>query len=201
MKEYLKGYLDNNYKLLKITLMCFFIGIGVGIAIYFFLDDGIKNEFITSLKNTLELSKKSNFEDINIIRNGVISNGLLLFFIYFCSITLFAPLFICFIDFFKGFAIGLYIPIVFVVFNSTNPFLALLFLSIIPNLLFIPAFIFSATNAINFHYCLFDKEKSGYVVTIFKEIALILIAYSIIILSVVLEQILTSNIINMYIGV
>ncbi|MDO4282864.1 MAG: stage II sporulation protein M [Clostridia bacterium] len=198
MKEYLEKYIKENYKILKITCICFIIGLVVGMILYLFVSDGIKNEFTMTLKNTLELSKSSNFENINIIKNGVISNAILLFMIYFCSITLAAPVLISMITFFKSFSIGIYIPIIFNIFGISNGLLVLLLLLIIPNILYIPAFIFSVTNAIKFHYLLFEESETSMIFKCLKEFIFVLISFSMMILSIVVEQLLTTSVIGIY---
>lgn len=197
MKEYLKVYIEENYKVIKIIGICFLIGLVVGIIAFGFVNDGVKNEFITSLKNTLDLSKNNNFESINIIKNGIVANFILLFIIYFCSITLIAPILICMVTFFKSFSIGLYIPIIFNVFGASKGIIVTILLIVLPNLLYIPAFLFSATNAIKFHYSLFERKESGILFNFMKELVYIFIAFSIIILSVVVEQLVSLNVINM----
>lgn len=197
MKEYLKVYVEENYKIIKIIGMCFLIGLVVGVIFFGFVNDGIKNEFIGSLKNTLDLSKNNNFESINIIKNGIVANFILLFIIYFCSITLIAPILICMVTFFKSFSIGIYIPIIFNVFGASKGIIVTLLLVVLPNLLYIPAFIFSSTNAIKFHYSLFENKESGILFNLIRELMYIFIAFSIIILSVVVEQLVSLNVINM----
>ncbi len=197
MKEYLKVYVEENYKIIKIIGMCFLIGLVVGVIFFGFVNDGIKNEFIGSLKNTLDLSKNNNFESINIIKNGIVANFILLFIIYFCSITLIAPILICMVTFFKSFSIGIYIPIIFNVFGASKGIIVTLLLVVLPNLLYIPAFIFSSTNAIKFHYSLFEKKETGLLFNLMRELMYIFIAFSIIILSVVVEQLVSLNVINM----
>lgn len=198
MGDYLKRYIQENYKVIKIISVCFIIGLVVGVIVYSFIDSGIKNEFIKSLKSTLDLSKNSNFEHINIIKNGIIANGILLSIMYFCSVTLFAPILICTTTFFKGFSMGIYIPVVFSVFGFSNGILVLFLLIIIPNILYVPTFIFSATNAIKFHYTLFENKESGVFFSCLRELIYIGISTSVIILSIVVEQLLTTTVINLY---
>lgn len=199
MKEYLKKYVEENYKILKILCICFFIGLVVGVIIFLFIDNGIKNELIGTMKNTLDLSKNDNFDNINIIKNGMMSNAILIAIIYFCAITLFAPMLICLTDVFKGFSIGLYIPVIFSIFGISKGLLVTLLIVIIPNLLYVPTFIFLSSNAIKFHYFLFENRESSAMIGVIRELVYILISFSIIILSVVLEQLLTLNVINIYI--
>lgn len=197
MREYLKGYVEENYKVIKIIGMCFLIGLIVGIIFFGFINDGIKNEFIGSLKNTINLSKNNNFESINVIKNGIVANFILLFIIYFCAITLLAPILICMVTFFKSFSIGLYIPIIFNVFGVSKGIIVTILLVVLPNLLYIPAFLFSCTNAIKFHYLLFEKKESGFLLSIMRELIYVFITFSIIILSVVVEQLVSLNVLNM----
>ena len=62
MKDYLLNYIRENFKTIKTLLICFLIGIFLGIMIYQFLDTGIKEELINSIKSTFDLAKTQGFE-------------------------------------------------------------------------------------------------------------------------------------------
>lgn len=200
MKNYLLKYIEDNFKSVKTLFFCLIVGLVVGIITYQFIDSGVRGELVNSIKSTLDISSKQGFEGINIIKNGVVSNLGICTLIYLIAITLIAPFCICILNLFKGFAIGIYIPSLFEVLGAGNGFIALLILVILPNIIYIPSFIYMCTNSINFHYTITDKSNLGNKMAIFiKESYKIVIGLSLMIFSVLIEQFASFGIIKLYI--
>lgn len=197
MVNIVKEYISNNFKKIIVFLSCILIGLVIGIIVYKFLDNNVKVELIKTLKSTLDYSKTNNFEGINVIKNGMISNSILIVIIYISAITLIAPTIICILNGFKGFAIGLYIPTLFEVFGVGNGILSLLLLVILPNIIYIPAYIYISVNALGFHYNIINNEYNR-VKLIIKETYRLILGFSLISLSVILEQLLSIIVINIY---
>lgn len=199
MKEYLKNYVEENIKLIIIILVSICLGVIVGIVCFNMFDVGVKNEFVSTIKTTLDLSKKTNFDSINITKNGFISNLLLVVILYFFSITLFAPIFTSALNFFKGVSIGIYLTSLIMVFNIKNAILAIILLVVIPNIFFIPAFTYLSVNSINLHYMLFENMSTKNTINIvIQEIVKFIVAFSVLYLSVVIEQLLSSVVLKLY---
>ena len=200
MLNYIKEYVNDNFKSIIVLLSCMIIGLVVGIVVYQFISDGTKVELVKTLKQTLDYSKQENFQGINVIKNGMISNTILIIIIYFSAITLIAPGIVSCINVFKGFAIGLYIPTLFQVFGFGNGILALFLLVVIPNIVYIPAFIYLSINSLRFHYEILDGSNENKMTLIFKEGCKLIMGFSVIALSVILEQLLCMGVINIYIN-
>ena len=196
MREYLLNYISKNSKVIKIILMCLLIGLVIGLTVTYFLNQEVKNELTNSIKSTLDLSKDKGFESINILKNGIMTNLLVILIIYFLSITLIAPICICIISLIKGFSIGLYIPTLFLVFGFGKGILVLLLLVILPNIIFIPSYVYMCVNAINFHYKLLEEKNK--LTIIFKESYNLVIVLSLIILSILIEQLASFGVISLY---
>ena len=77
--------------------------------------------------------------------------------------------------------------------------LVLLLLVLIPNLFYIPAYVFLSTNALNLHFAIVNKSENKASLLV-KQIAFIVIAFSFVFLSIVIEQILSLNVIDIYKG-
>lgn len=200
MLDYIKEYINNNFKSIVLIFSCLIIGLVIGIITFNFMTSGTKTEIIQTLNNTLSSTKSENFEGINVIKNGMISNGILVLILYFSSITLIAPGLVCMTNIFKGFSIGIYIPTLFYVFGFGNGIIALLLLVIIPNLIYIPAFIYLSINSVSFHYELIEaKENGGGIKITIKEMYKLILGFSVIALSVIIEQLLSLGVIHMYI--
>lgn len=200
MLDYLREYVKENIKIISVLFLCVIIGLVVGFFVYKIIPSNSNIELISTLKNTLEYTKQEDFAGINVIKNGVISNSILVTIIYFSSITLIAPFFVCIMSFVKGFAIGLYIPTIFYVFGFGNGILVLLLLVIIPNLVYLPAYIYLSINSLKFHYELFEIKEEGKIGLTLREILKIVLGFSVIILSVILEQLLSYGVIKIYIS-
>ena len=200
MLNYIKEYINDNFKSIVFIFSCIIIGIVVGIFTFNLIPNATKTEIIQTLSNTLSSTKSENFEGINVIKNGIISNCILVLILYFSSITLIAPGLVCIINVFKGFAVGLYIPTLFYIFGFGNGIVALFLLVLIPNLIYIPAFIYLSINSISFHYKLIGVEESKIKITI-KEIYKLILGFSVIVLSVIVEQLLSLGIIHIYMNI
>ena len=200
MLDYLREYVKENIKIISVLFLYISIGFVVGLIVYKFIPSESKIELVNTLKNTLEYTKQDNFSGINVIKNGVISNSILVVIIYFSAITLIAPGIVCIMNFIKGFAIGLYIPTLFYVFGFGHGILALLLLVILPNLVYLPAYIYLSINAIKFHYSLINGENESKIRLTIKEVCKVVLGFSVIILSVILEQLLSYGVIKIYIN-
>lgn len=197
MFEYIKVYIKDNLKSIIVLFLCLLMGLVIGLIIYQFVDDSAKVELVNTLKTTLESSKQENFVNINVIKNGMISNIILIAIIYFCSITFIAPQLVCIINSFKGLAIGMYIPTIFQIFGIGRGILVLFLLVILPNIVYIPAYIYISLSSLKFHYSIVQKD--GKILGIMlKEIYKVILGFSIISLSVILEQLLSLGVINIY---
>lgn len=198
MKKYLEKYIGENAKVIKITSLAIIVGILIGIFIFQLFNIELKHEFINSIKNTLDIAKSGNFENINIIKNGILSNFLLVTLVYLAAITLIAPICITGINFLKGLSIGLYISTLFYIFGLGKGLLVTFLIVILPNMIYLPTFIYLSTNAINFYYMI--TEKNNKLSLIAKESYRIIISISLIILSVLIEQLLSYAVITIYIS-
>lgn len=196
MKSFVKEYLKENIKVISIIFICIIVGIIIGLFLYKSTTPQIREDFITTMKNTLDITKKDDFEGINIIRNGMISNILLLLIIYIISLTLVAPYLIALLSMFKGISIGIYIPTLFQIFGASKGILAVFLLVIVPNLVYIPSYIFLCTNSLNFHYLILSSENKFSI--FIKEVVKIIIGFSIMFIGVILEQLTSYWIIGIY---
>ena len=199
MLEYINRYIEENLKNIVALLSFILIGIIFGLIFYQFLPSGTKEELVNTLRTTLDLSKNENFENVNVIKNGVISNSILVLVIYIATLTLIAPAVISTTCVFKGFSIGLYIPTLFQVFGFGNGILSLILLVILPYIIYIPAFVFLAVNSINFHFNLVNSNINRFKLVI-SEVYKLILGISIIVLSVIVEQLLSFFVIKIYIG-
>ncbi len=201
MKEYLLNYIKTNFRTIKTLLICLIIGVVAGIVIYQLIDENIKSELINNVNSTLSIAKGEGFEGINVLKNGILSNILMSIIIYISSITLISPVCICVLNVIKGLSVGIYISTIFAVFGIGSGILATILIIVLPNLIYIPAHIYMCTNSINFHYLIIDKSsKESFLKEMIKESYRFIIAFSLMILSVLIEQFSAFGIITLYAG-
>lgn len=197
MKKYLRNYIEENFKILSIIFFCIIIGLVVGIILYNVINPTLKEEMIKSMRQTLELTKQENFTGINVIRNGMVANAVLVMIIYLISLSLIAPYLISVLSISKGLAIGVYIPTLFQIFGPSKGIVALLLLVVLPNLIYIPAYMYISANSLKFNYGIISKENSRTSLVV-KESVKLLIGFSIMFLSIVIEQFSTLGVISLY---
>lgn len=197
MKKYLKEYIYENLKSIIIILSFIIIGLVVGIISFNISNQEIKTEIILSVKNTLDIAKNENFEGINILFNSIGINIFVISIIYFSAVTLIPKLFINLVSFFKGISLGLYIPILFNIFGIGNGILSLILLIILPNIIYIAAYIYMCNNSILFHNKVVEQGIKLSIICV--EIFKIVITLALFIGSVILEQIGIFVVINNYI--
>jgi hypothetical protein len=199
MKEKILEYINLNKKSLSILIICMLTGFAISIFIYQFLDTENKSELSNSITSILNLSKEDNFEGINVINNGLVSNGILILCIYVTCITLICPLLVSLFNFFKGFTIGIYVLTLFEIFGFKNGILTMFLVVILPNIIYIPAYLYISTNSINVSYNMQNGDSKYNVIYILvKEFYHLIISFSLVFLSLIVEQLLSGIMINIY---
>ena len=196
----IKKYIEYNLKNISVLFFFILVGLVIGILLYHFLEVGTKNELVTSLKSTLDISKSEGFESINVIKNGMIANIIMVLFIYLTSITLISNILMCSINIAKGFAIGIYIPTIFEVFGIGNGIIVTILLVILPNLIYFPSFIYLCINSLDINSGIINKDYNGGSKISFciKHIYRFILGFSVMFLCVIIEQFLSLVVIGMY---
>lgn len=199
LKDYILKMIKENKKSIKVFIFCILLGLATGIISYNFLSLDNKHELVNSVKNTLDICKGENFEKVSILQNGLKSNLYMIIIFLVVSTTIVAPIIFCCIYFLKGFAIGIYISVMYSIFGFWDGTLSNFLINIIPNLIFIPVYIFIGIKTIDFHYYICGTN------TLSEKIKrLMYLGYSYIIcmpfffLSIVIEQILFPIVLNIY---
>ena len=198
MKKYLKEYIQENFNSIIMIVLFITIGLVVGILGFYISDEIIKNEIILNVRNTLDIAKNENFECINILLNSFVTNIFIIAIIYFSTITLIPKILINLTSFFKGISIGLYISILFSIFGIYDGIIALFFLIVLPNIIYISAYIYMCNNSIIFHNKVLKHEVKVSIICL--ECIKLVIALVLIISSIILEQIGVFIVINNYVA-
>jgi len=202
LKNYILKMLKENKKSIKVFIFCILLGLATGFISYNFLSVDNKQELVDSVKITLDICKNENFEKVSILQNGLNSSFITIILFLIVSTTIVAPIVFCCIYFLKGFAIGIYISVIYSIFGFWNGTLSNFLINIIPNLIFIPVYIYIGIKTIDFHYYICGTS------TIKEKVKrLIYLGYSYIIcmpfffLSIVIEQIVFPIVLNIYLKI
>jgi len=196
MKKYLINYIEDNKSKIKTIIIFIIVGIVLGILYFNVIALETKDELISSIKDVLNLSKEGNFEKLNIIINSSVTNLIIFLSIYISSLVIVAPCIISIISTLKGISIGFYMLTLLQIFGIKNGIIAILILIVIPSIVYIPTFIYMLIDSIKFHYNIFDKNLNFSILV--KELYHIIMVISLIFLSIILEQSMSSVVINIW---
>jgi len=186
--KYLRENLD---KILK-----FIIVVAIGIIIGVFISS-MNEIYAQNIKNTFELSKKSNFENVNIVVNGLKNNALMLIIFSFSIITIICSYILYFSMFFKGLSIGIYISSIFKIFGLSKGIIVFSLDVLIPQIFCLSAYVMIASVILNIYTSLkndndiYSKEKGSYII-------ICIISISFLALSIVFEQLVSSLCLGIY---
>lgn len=195
-KSIQKYIVENIHTILKL-LIIYFIGIAIGIILFNL--SSIKTDYVDIVKNVFNSVNQENFKSVNVILNGIKNNALFIGLLYLSLITLIAPIAVCVLLMLKAIITGIYICCLFSVLGIGNGLIAVFLSVILPLLFTLLAYIFISTNIINL-YISFTSDGKIEIKDILKNIYWLIISFSLISLSVVLEQVMTGIIFNLYKG-
>ena len=171
-------------------MIIYVIAVIIGFIIYAFLSQSIKIEIINEISQTVNLVKNEGFKSINIIKNGLQNNTIVLIILSISSFTVITFFIISSVFFAKGVALAFYICILFNIFGPFKGILATVFVAIIPNLICIVAYVFLSNECHISSFELLSKVTQRVILKVFfKNILVSLTTVPFIILSVWLEQI------------
>lgn len=195
-KSIQKYIVENLHTILKLLII---YAIGIAIGIILFNLSGIKTDYVDIVRNVFDSVNEENFKSINVILNGLKNNILFISLLYLSLITLIAPIVVCVLMMLKAVITGIYICCLFNIFGIGNGLIAVFLSVILPLLFTLSAYIFISTNIINL-YISFTSDGKIEIKDILKNIYWLIISFSLISLSVVLEQVMTGIIFNLYKG-
>lgn len=195
-KSIQKYIVENLHTILKLLII---YAIGIAIGIILFNLSGIKTDYVDIVRNVFDSVNEENFKSINVILNGIKNNALFIGLLYLSLITLIAPIAVCVLLMLKAIITGIYICCLFSVLGIGNGLIAVFLSVILPLLFTLSAYIFISTNIINL-YISFTSDGKIEIKDILKNIYWLIISFSLISLSVVLEQVMTGIIFNLYKG-
>ena len=191
-KSIQKYILENLHTILKL-LIIYLVGIVIGIILFNL--SNIKTDYVDIVKNVFDSVNQENFKSVNVILNGLKNNVLFIGLLYLSLITLIAPIAVCVLLMLKAIITGIYICCLFSVFGVGSGLIAVFLSVILPLIFTLSAYIFISNNIINI-YISFTSDGKIEFKDIVKNIYWLIISFSLISFSLVLEQVMTGIIFN-----
>lgn len=202
VKKWLKEYINKNIYDILIVLVMLSLGIVVGVGIYMFAPEPSKELLVSSARSIFEMSKDNIYIKSNIIINGLEMNAILLIILLISSITLYGKYVIEFVTILKGAAISIYAILLFKIFGLGYGILAVMMLVVLVNLIYLPAFMYLIIAFLEINFCIFKTKISE--PTMLEKIGIlgkIIGAFIVMFSSVVVEQVLSSVTLSMFLNI
>lgn len=193
-KSIQKYFLDNISTITKF-LIVYLVGIVLGIVIFNLT--GVKQEYVQIIKNILETVKQDNFEGINIIANGLKNNAIFILMLYSSLLTIIAPIILTVFLIIKAAATGIYMCTLFSIFGAFKGILVVSSAVVLPFLICTLGYIIICTGIINLAAKIREKIDFREIV---KQGYWLLISFSLISFSIVIEQLMSEVMFNIYVN-
>lgn len=198
-KKWLKEYFLNNKQEILMVVSLILIGIIIGAVVYIFSGNEVKTVAINCVKEVFEISKSETYVKTNIVVNGIKADIILIFVLFFFTLTLFGKYLIYFIMLLKGIAISIYTAIIINIFGMLWGSLVVFMLVILVNILYLPALIYITVAFLEINFNLFKARiNSLNALNITKVILAVIAGFMVMFSSTVVEQIVSSIVLNIY---
>lgn len=199
LKKWIKEYIEINKREILIVIGLMLLGVIIGIGVYIFASSATKDLAIASVKEVFEISKQTTYVKTNVIANGVKADILLILILGISSVTLFGKWIMYTITLLKGMALSIYTILLFNVFGPLWGILVFILLVLLVNILYIPALIYLIINFLEVHFNVFKARINNLnVVEIYKVLMAIFFSFVIMFSSIVVEQLASSIVLNIY---
>jgi len=198
-KKYIKEYIEINKREILVVIILLLLGIIIGIGVYTFSSSTIKNVAVSSAKEVLNISKTEMYLKTNIMANGIKTNIMLVMFLGLLSVTLIGKWLIYLLVIIKGFALSFYSAILFSIFGPWWGMLTVFLIVVLVNIIYLPAFIYLIISFLDVNFNIFKvRINNPQTVKTYKIIFILLFCFAIIFSSLVVENIMSSIILNIY---
>lgn len=196
LKKWLREYIQINKREILVIISFLLLGVIIGIVTYIFSSTEVKELAIASVREVFEISKAETYVKTNIILNGVKADIILIAVLAMMSVTLFGKWIIYMITILKGIALSIYTIILFNIFGPFLGMITFLLLVILINIIYIPAFIYIVVCFLDINFSVFKAKTST--TSLYKVIFTIIIGFILMFSSIVLEQLASTVVLDMY---
>ncbi len=198
LKKWIKEYITINKRDILIVVGLLLLGVVIGIGVYVFSSEEVKQIVITSVRQVLDISKKDTYVKTNIIKNGIKTNLITICLLATLSVMLFGKYVIYCLTILKGAAIAVYTLVIFNIFGALWGIVVTLLLVILINILYIPAFIYLVISFLELNFNIFKVKLNANGYGVYKLLLAIFICSILMFSSVIVEQIAGNVVLNIY---
>lgn len=199
VKKWIKNYLMNNKYEVIVFSFIVLVGIVIGISTFLVAEDNTRRIATEAVTGVLDLSAKEEFIKADIILNGLKSNFIFITILFIFAMTLFGKWGIYISMLIKGIALGIYTSVLFNVFGFGYGLLVNILLVLLVNIIYIPALIYICVSLYNLNFDIF-KMRNGVNISssIIKSVFEVFTGFILIFSSIILEQIMSTVMLNIY---
>ena len=198
LKKWLKEYITINKREILIVVGLLLLGIVIGVGTYIFSSNEMKNMAVTSAKSVLDISKDGTYVKTNIITNGIKTNIITIILLATLSVTLFGKYIIYCLTILKGAAITLYTIVIFNIFGAIWGVVVTLLLVVLVNIIYIPAFIYLVLSFLEVNFNIFRVKLNTKACSTYKLLLGVFVCAVLMFSSVIMEQVCSSIVLNIY---
>ncbi len=190
--------MNNKYEVIVFSFIVL-VGIVIGISTFLVAEDNTRRIATEAVTGVLDLSAKEEFIKADIILNGLKSNFIFITILFIFAMTLFGKWGIYISMLIKGIALGIYTSVLFNVFGFGYGLLVNILLVLLVNIIYIPALIYICVSLYNLNFDIF-KMRNGVNISssIIKSIFEVFTGFILIFSSIILEQIMSTVMLNIY---
>ena len=178
-----------------LVTIIFIVGIIIGVVFINNLSENQSNEISTYINSFLEtLKNNSNFNYVELLKDSVIQNLILVVTLWFVGATLIGIPLVFAIVLFRGFCLGYTISAVIHVLGISKGIVFVLTTMFLQNLIFIPAIIALAVSGIRlYHTVVKDRSSESIKIAILRHSIFAIIIMILLIISSVIEVFCSTN--------
>lgn len=190
--------MNNKYEVIVFSFIVL-VGIVIGISTFLVAEDNTRRIATEAVTGVLDLSAKEEFIKADIILNGLKSNFIFITILFIFAMTLFGKWGIYISMLIKGIALGIYTSVLFNVFGFGYGLLVNILLVLLVNIIYIPALIYICVSLYNLNFDIF-KMRNGVNISssIIKSVFEVFTGFILIFSSIILEQIMSTVMLNIY---
>lgn len=190
--------MNNKYEVIVFSFIVL-VGIVIGISTFLVAEDNTRRIATEAVTGVLDLSAKEEFIKADIILNGLKSNFIFITILFIFAMTLFGKWGIYISMLIKGIALGIYTSVLFNVFGFGYGLLVNILLVLLVNIIYIPALIYICVSLYNLNFDIFKmRNEVNISSSIIKSVFEVFTGFILIFSSIILEQIMSTVMLNIY---
>lgn len=195
IKKIIKNHIINNKREYLIVVLIFIIGIFLGVLFVNNMQETVKTDMTNYFNSFIEKMKSAEkIDNMDLVQNSIIQNTILAIVIWFFGTTVIGLPVVFGIILYRGFCLGYTISICVGIMGISKGIIFIIISLLIQNILFIPAILALAVSGFKLYKSIVkDNRKENIKLEIIRHTIFSLVMLVILILSSVLEVVISTN--------